>query len=261
MSSKNSPTPLYHRIYAVMRERIVNDYYVQTMPVPSEAELAETFAVSRITIRKAMEMLTTEGLITRTRGRGTFVTARAQENRLNRAVVSNINSLFSYLNDVGKSTRLKVVCLDRGEAPPRICSQLQISPATELVRSVRVRMLERKPYSLSMAYLLPDVGGSFSRKDLATTNMIDLVHQAGAVVEQVEQVLTATIADAYAARNLEIPIGAPLMQVNRLFFNDRMTPFYAAEILYRADRYEYHVSLKREQGKDFLLDESSSGQA
>lgn len=259
MSDTNSPTPLYHRVYAVMRERIVNGYYPDDVPVPSEAELAETFAVSRITIRKAMEMLTTEGLVTRTRGRGTFVTARAHENKLNRAVVSNINGLFSYLNAVGKSTRLKVVSLDRGEAPPRICAQLGVSPSTELIRSVRVRELERKPYSLSMAYLLPEVGGGISRKDLATTNMIDLVHRAGAVVEQVEQILTATIADEYAAQNLGIPIGAPLMRVNRLFFNDRMIPFYAAEILYRADRYEYHVSLKREQGKEFLLDGAQQG--
>jgi len=63
-------------------------------------------------------MLTTEGLITRTRGRGTFVSDRSQKNRFNRAVVSNINGLFSYLNAVGQSTRLKVISLDRREAPP-----------------------------------------------------------------------------------------------------------------------------------------------
>jgi len=253
MLETNSPTPLYHRIYAVMRERIVNGYYRSDIPVPSEAELAESFSVSRITIRKAMEMLTTEGLVTRTRGRGTFVNDRGQKNRFNRAVVSNINGLFSYLNAVGQSTRLKVVSLDRGEAPPRICVQMGVPPTAELVRSVRVRLLDRKPYSLSMAYLLPEVGGALRRQDLATTNMIDLVQRTGAVVEQVEQTLTATLADEYAAQHLEIPIGAPLMRVNRLFFNAEMTPFYAAEILYCADRYEYRVSLKREQGKDFSL--------
>ena len=49
------------------------------------------------------------------------------------------------------------------------------------------------------------------------------------------------------------------MRVNRFFFNDQMVPFYAAEILYCADRYEYRVSLKREQGRDFLLDGSQPG--
>lgn len=259
MTKSISPTPLYHRVYAVMRERIVNGYYPDDVPVPSEAELSESFGASRITIRKAMEMLSAEGLITRMRGRGTFITDRAQKSNLNRAVVSNINGLLSYLNTVGQSTRLKVISLDRGEAPPRICGQMGIAPTTELVRSVRVRELDKRPYSLSMAYLLPEIGAGLTRQDLATTNMIDLVQREGAVVEQVDQVLTATLADEDAARLLDVPIGAPLMRVNRFFFNDRMIAFYAAEILYRADRYEYRVSLRREQGKDFLLDSSQPG--
>ncbi|MES5099215.1 GntR family transcriptional regulator [Agrobacterium sp. BA1120] len=253
MAERHSPTPLYHRVYAVMRERIVKGYYPIDVPVPSEAELSESFSVSRITIRKAMEMLTAEGLVTRTRGRGTYVTDRSKENKLNRVVVSNINSLFSYLNTVGKNTRLKVVSLDLGEAPPRICEQMGVPPTTELIRAVRIRSLDRRPYSLSIAYLLPEIGQTLNRQDLATTNMIDLVQKTGVVVEQVEQTLTATLADDYAAKHLEIPIGAPLMLVNRVFFNADLKPFYVAEIFYRADRYEYRVSLKREDGKDFSL--------
>ncbi|MGB3500838.1 MAG: GntR family transcriptional regulator [Mesorhizobium sp.] len=253
MVEAHSPTPLYHRIYAVLRERIVKGYYPVDRPIPSEAELAENFSVSRITIRKAMEMLTAERLVTRTRGRGTFVTERTKADELNRPVVTNINSLFSYLNNIGKSTRLKVVSLDLGEAPPRICAQMGVPPATELVRSVRVRLLDKRPYSLSIAYLMPEVGGRLKRQDLANTSMIDLVKATGASVEQVEQVMTATLADDYAAKHLEIPVGAPLMMVNRVFFNAEFKPFYVAEIFYCADRYEYRVSLKREDGKDFSL--------
>jgi len=253
MFDAHSPTPLYHRIYAVMRERIVTGCYQTEIPVPSEAELAESFSVSRITIRKAMEMLTTEGLVTRTRGRGTFVNARTKENKLHRPVVSNVNGLLSYLNEVGKSTRLKVVSIDFGAAPPRICEQMGLPPTSDLVRIVRVRSLNKTPYSLSIAYLLPEVGGALKRQELATTNMIDLVQRGGAAVEQVEQTLTATLADDYGARHLEIPVGAPLMLVNRVFFDAGLKPFYVAEMFYRADRYKYRVSLKREGGKDFSL--------
>ncbi|WP_377297074.1 GntR family transcriptional regulator [Rhizobium sp. SGZ-381] len=253
MAGTFSPTPLYHRVYAVMRERITKGYYPSDVPVPSEAELSESFSVSRITVRRAMEMLTAEGLVTRTRGRGTFVNDRNRGNQFNRAVVSNINGLFSYLNAVGQSTRLKVISLDLGEAPPRICAQMGVPPTTPLVRAVRVRSLDKRPYSLSIAYLLPEIGETLKRQDLATTNMIDLVQQAGASVEQVEQTLTATLADDYAAKHLEIPVGAPLMLVNRVFFNADLKPFYVAEIFYCADRYEYRVSLKREDGKDFSL--------
>ena len=104
-----------------------------------------------------------------------------------------------------------------------------------------------------------EVGGAFRREDLASVSMIDLVQRAGATVEQVEQVLTATLADETAAQHLAIPIGAPLMRVNRLFFNAAMVPFYAAEILYRADRYEYRISLRRDAGKSFHLDGTPQG--
>ena len=92
------------------------------------ALLMQAFEVSRITIRKAMEILAAEGLVTRMRGRGTFVTDRAQRTQLNRTVVSNVNGLFSYLNAVGESTRLRVISLDRGEAPPRIARLMEIAP-------------------------------------------------------------------------------------------------------------------------------------
>ncbi len=110
-------------------------------------------------------MLTKERLVTRTRGRGTFVSDRSRENRLNRAVVSNINGLFRYLNTVGESTRLKVISLDKGEAPPRNLLQHEYITQAELVRSVRVRALDGRPYSLSIAYRsrksgLAEAGGS-----------------------------------------------------------------------------------------------------
>ena len=255
MTEVSSPTPLYHRIYSVLRERIVNGYYPPDVPMPSEAELAESFAVSRITTRKAMEMLRAESLVERSRGRGTFVKKTAFSN-IARPVVSDVTGLLNYLNAIGQSTKLKVISLDRGEAPPRICAQMQVSPQFELVRAVRVRELDRAPYSLSTSYLLPEIGGSFTKQDLARTTMIDLVQKAGASVEQVEQVLTATLADETAALHLGVPVGAPLMRVSRLFFKTGLVPFYAAEILYRADRYEYRLTLRREEGRDFLLDQS-----
>lgn len=155
MNKLASPTPLYHRIYTVLRERIINGYYPADLPVPSEAELAQSFGVSRITIRKAMKILSDEGLVTRARGRGTFVTDHSQQHRLNRAVVSNINGLFNYLNTVGLSTTLRVISIDKSEAPPRIAVLMGIAPDAQIVRSVRVRDLDGRPYSgLSQIFLV-----------------------------------------------------------------------------------------------------------
>ncbi len=258
MTEFHSPTPLYHRIYSVMRERITNGYYAPHQLMPTEAELSETFSTSRITARKAMEMLAQEGLVTRSRGRGTFVTETAMTQDIGASVVTDVSGLLSYLNKVGQGTAVRVISLDRGEAPPRIASMLALPSTTELVRAVRVRWLGEQPYSLSMTYLLPEIGAGLSREDLASADMIDLVQREGASVEQVEQTMSATLADDVSAQALGVPVGAPLMRVIRIFYDAKMQPFYAAEILYRAERYQYRLSLKRNADNDLMLDDSPS---
>lgn len=253
MLEKASPTPLYYRIYTVLRERVTSGYYTQDTPIPSEASLAEAFSVSRITIRKAMELLVSEGLVDRARGRGTFVTETARKQQFNRPVITNINGLFSYLNVIGESTSLRVLSLEEGEAPPKIAVHMGIPPQTRLIRSTRIRSLEGSPYSLSIANILPQFGKGITKDSLSRRNMIDLVREAGADVSLVEQTLTAVVADDFAARHLEIQVGAPLMCVTRDFYDETAGLFYCARILYVAERYEYRVSLKRQTGDDFFL--------
>ncbi|RME67622.1 MAG: GntR family transcriptional regulator, partial [Alphaproteobacteria bacterium] len=68
------PTPLYHQIYVLMREKIISGVYHDGSLIPSEHELEKMFGVSRITAKRALDELASEGLVTRRRGRGTTVT-------------------------------------------------------------------------------------------------------------------------------------------------------------------------------------------
>lgn len=254
MTAVQSPTPLYHRIYSVLRERITNNYYALGELMPTEAELSESFGASRITVRKAMEMLAQEGLVTRSRGRGTFASRNGEGQDLASSVVSDVSGLLSYLNAVGQGTAVRVLGLDRGEAPPRIAAQFGLPRSTAFIRAMRVRELGSSSYSLSISYLLPAIGERLTKADLESRTMIDLVQREGATVEQVEQTMTATLADEVAAQALGLPVGAPLMRVNRVFYDAGLRPFYVAEILYRAERYQYRLTLKRNAQNGLSLD-------
>lgn len=248
MTTITSPTPLYHRIYVVLRERLVSGYYPAGGLLPSEAELQESFDVSRITIRKAMEMLVHEGLINRKRGSGTYAVERKNTSNFAKSYVTDVYDLLGYLNAVGLGTSLRVISSEVKEAPARICKLLDHPLQEPLHCTMRARNLDGQPYSLSLAYLLPERGKGIDKAMLATASMIDLVQSNGAVVHSVEQVLTATLADETVARHLHTPIGAPVMRVTRVFWDQDNQPFYVAEIFYRSDRYEYRVLLQR--GKD-----------
>ncbi|GAB2566443.1 GntR family transcriptional regulator [Gracilibacillus alcaliphilus] len=72
--------PLYEQIYKSLREDIISAKYQIGDQIPAEKELSKQFNVSNITIKKALEKLSSEGLIYRTRGKGTFVSNQKNEN-------------------------------------------------------------------------------------------------------------------------------------------------------------------------------------
>ncbi|WP_373019000.1 GntR family transcriptional regulator [Muriicola sp.] len=66
-------TPLYHQIYLILRDEILNGRYGKDALLPGEQELGKIFGVSRITAKRALDELAVAGLVVRERGRGTRV--------------------------------------------------------------------------------------------------------------------------------------------------------------------------------------------
>ena len=66
-------TPLYQQIYDELKSAIDSGQYAPGDKIPSEAELSSKYAVSRITVRRAIEDLCAAGFLIKRRGLGTFV--------------------------------------------------------------------------------------------------------------------------------------------------------------------------------------------
>ena len=79
MAKDSASKPMYEQIFESLRERIQQHQYKIGDRVPSEKELCDEFGVSRITTKKALEMLVNEQLIVRQPGRGSFVADTALE--------------------------------------------------------------------------------------------------------------------------------------------------------------------------------------
>ena len=73
MISPNSSTPLYTQVKDRLKELIQSGAYPEGSKLPSEKELCEKYHVSRITVRKAIEQLESNGMIYSVHGKGTFV--------------------------------------------------------------------------------------------------------------------------------------------------------------------------------------------
>ena len=69
-------TPLYEQLAGILRRAIESGELAPRDPVPSEAYLMGTHGVSRGTVRHALGILRSEGLVQTFPGRGTFVADR-----------------------------------------------------------------------------------------------------------------------------------------------------------------------------------------
>ena len=137
------PTPLYHQIFLILHGQIVEGRLAAGAQVPGEEELARQFNVSRITARRALAELAVEGLVTRSRGRGTHVTARDHEPP---PVHGGVEGLIENLMAMGLKTQVTLLDFGYEPAAPDVAAALQVAPGAEVQRAVRIRSLADGPW-------------------------------------------------------------------------------------------------------------------
>ncbi len=239
---ENLAVPLYHQVYLVLRENIRNGSYGDS-PVPTEVELCNAFGVSRITVKRAMHELAKEGLIVRQRGRGTFVAQSSQPLLPQR---DSLEDLLRNVKAIGAATEMDR--LDGGfvSASNDVASKLGCEPGAQIYATNQIRKNSGQPIAWVKAFVPHDVAERLTDRDTNTQPMLAQLLQAGVNVARAEQAITATIADPTVANLLGIDVGAPLIRLTRLVFDNRNRPVEWLTALYRADRYEYRTTLTHE---------------
>ncbi|GBF31508.1 HTH-type transcriptional repressor YvoA [bacterium MnTg04] len=243
---ESSPTPLYHQIFLILRDRISDGTYAFESAMPSENEICRIFGVSRITAKRALDELASANLVVRRRGRGTSVSHRTAS----LPVHYSVEGLFEDLLAMGLKTEVELLSFDYEEAPSHVALALNCEPGAIVQHAIRVRRLEGGPFSYLTTWVPEDVGRSYSKKDVATKPLLVLLERDGVVVSSAEQTITATGADALAAKALAVEIGAPLLRISRVVRDQTERPVEYIVALYRPDRYQFRMDLTRVEGEE-----------
>lgn len=235
--------PLYHQSYLVIRQRLLEGVYPPEKPLPSEEDMRHEFNVSRVTIRRALAELESEGLIQRRRGSGTYPIEQSgsPESR------ANISGLYENLITLGLKTEAKLLTFETIPAP-RSLQRVDSSFEGEVLHIRRVRLLNKEPYSLLESFIPGHLADHFRKRSLGNQPLLVTLDLAGIEATSAEQALTAVPADAEAAEILSVPVGAPLIQMNRLSRGKDQTPIEYFTSYYRPDRFEYRMTLSRVRG-------------
>lgn len=236
--------PLYFRVKSVLEERIRSGGLPPNVQLPSEADLCREFGVSRGTVREALRELVDAGLVERHHGKGSFVSAKPAF----RPAPIKYTGLLEDLYDQVRKVQAHSVEIEKAVGPPAILAALKLEPGTIMTIVRRDRHLDGQPFAYTINYLPVEIGDRIDAAMLRRQPLLRVLEEhLGIEIGLAEQSMQATLADADAARLLGVPLASPLMFAERLYFTQRGKPLQIAQSLYRADRYQFMVRLKRDR--------------
>jgi GntR family transcriptional regulator len=237
-SQFTSAAPLYQQIFTRVREKIYLGEYPEGSFLPTEQEISEIFGVSRITAKRALDEISAAGLAVREQGRGTRVCIATQSTSLRGKVGGLIHSLHAK----GYSS-VQVIEFAYVKATGEVSERLNLKKSEKVQRAVRVWHGDKGPFSLLTTYVPAKLGKSWRRSDLENKPLISLLEKHGVTISRAEDRVTATLAKKDVARQLDVEVGAPLLQITRTLFDQSKHPIELLIGLYPPDRYQYSVTL------------------
>lgn len=242
---KSALTPLYHQIYVILKNKIYDGTFPYQSTVPSEKRICETFGVSRITAKRALDDLASADLVVRRRGAGTSVSHKVP----GPPVQSSVEGLLENLLAMGLKTQVTLLDFVYESAPPHVSEAMNCEPGACVQKAVRVRLLEGRPFSYLTTWVPEDIGRTYSKRDIASKPLLMLLELGGVVVSSARQTIAAAAADAAAAKELEVDIGSPLLKITRVVLDQTGRTVEYIIGLYRPDRYQFQLNLTRIEGE------------
>jgi GntR family transcriptional regulator len=233
--------PRYHRIYLVLRQKILSGIYDEG-GLPPEFALMRQYQAARVTIRRALSELNGEGLIIRRRGHGTFVNV---EQVRRAATPPRLCGLLDSLLEAVAGTSVRLVAFGMRPCPAPVRTALRLAEPEEALYVARVRLHHEKPISLITTWSPPHVAPLLTSDALQQQPMLTLMESGGIRIGDADQVLSSCLADAQAAGLLDEPVGAPLLSVVRVVRDVDGHPVQWLHGLYRPQCYDYRMALTR----------------
>jgi GntR family transcriptional regulator len=208
--------------------------------IPSERELMTTYNVSRATVRRAIESLVADGLLSRIHGKGTFVSRPRLETRL------HLMSFSQEMRRRGLTPSTVLLGIQSDSPPTEVASALKLHRDELAWRLDRVRLADGAPIALENGWYSHPALPGLDRRNLSESLYDVFKTDYGLTIDAAEQTLWGESADAVIARRLDAPVHTPLLVFRRVSCAGDIPLEYVVS-RYRGDRYQIHMSLGRDE--------------
>ena len=229
--------PLYLRLKKAIVVAIEDGRLKPGAALPPEREMAERLDISRVTVRRAIEELTREGLLIRRQGAGTFVAAQRPH------IEQKLSRLTSFSEDMKRRGMVPGSrWLARGLFSPSTdeLMTLGLSPETKVARLWRVRLADDTAVALEKSSLPADI---LSAPETVETSLYEVLsEQDMRPARAIERITACRLSEAESLL-LGAMIGMPALAVRRLAYNEAGRVIEMTQTVYRSDVYEMVADL------------------
>ena len=246
----------FRQIADDLRERVALGEFGDQGALESESALCARYAVSRVTVRRALETLRDQGLVESRQGSGWFATGGSFHQRL---ALGTFRHAGSAVAEAGGAMARRVVEFGYRQASPALASTLGLVAAgavtaadeadeADALHSRSVRTVDGVPLDLVAEWVPAAIAGRVSRADATDPGIWASLQRDGHRVASVRQSITAGIASADDAALLDVAVGAPLLLVRRLALDEDKAPLALSDHRYLAHRFSLEVEFNGWQG-------------
>lgn len=239
----NEGAPRYLQIAHALREAIANGRYPVGAQMPTEHELCEQLNVSRFTIREAIRVLSTAGLVHRKPRAGTVVAALPDETRYTQGIYS-LRDLFQY----AETTDFKYVYIGLITLSKTLAGRVSAPVGEEWIYAMAIRyeINGERPFGITRLYLNPMLKGIEKALRSNRGPVYALIERDYSMrIDRVEQAIVGIILDEHDAANLGVPAGTPGLSITRSYFDTSGRLIELTDNIHPADRFTYRMVLSR----------------
>ncbi|QOU04419.1 histidine utilization repressor [Pseudomonas fluorescens] len=204
-----APAPLYVQVKQMIMQQIQSGNWPAHYKTPSESDLVEQFGFSRMTINRALRELTTEGLLLRMQGVGTFVAAPK-----GRSALFAVNNIADEIAARGRTHSCKVIRLTEELASSDRASTLDMREGQRLFHSLIVHYEDGVPIQLEDRYVNGVIVPNYLKQDFLIQTPYAYLNKVSPLTEG-EHIVEAIVGDVEECRLLEIERNEPCLLIRR----------------------------------------------
>lgn len=233
--------PKKQPLYMKVQEELVEVIHTLNVgdKIPPEYELEKMFGVSRVTVRKAVENLVSEGLLQKCQGVGTTVCETS--------TTQSLGKIYSWTEEMKRKNQRSTSSnqiIHRIKPSLKLKNELRMSDEEKIIMVSRIKLVNDIPIVIMVNYLREVFIPGFYERGLQRDSLYEELEQVyGINLFSGEEIIRARSATAYEAAALQIEEGAAILNVRRKTFLKYNRPFEIVDMVARGDKYQYFAKL------------------